>query len=166
MQCFKILEQEGFIQYNEAFFIPARIQFIATKSILENLAKEDRELDQLSKTLLRTYEGIYDRTVTISEKQIAYLCKKEVTEIKEELKELVKLGIIVYHLPKENPQLYFPINRIRAEDIYIDQVNYLERKKQYEGRIKELVTFITSQQHCRSQFIAHYFGGEKKCSLW
>lgn len=158
MQCFKILEQEGFIQYNEAFFIPARIQFIASKTMLENLGTADRDLDQLSKTLLRTYEGVYDRLVTISEKQIAYLLKKDVSEIKEGLKELEKLGIIEYHLPKEDPQLYFPINRIRAEDLYIDQVTYLERKKQYEERIKELVHFVTGQEHCRSQFIAQYFG--------
>ena len=161
MQCFKILEQEGFIQYNEAFFIPARIQFIATKSMLENLAKDDPALDQLSKTLLRTYEGIYDRIVTISEKQLAYFLKKDVTEIKEGLKELEKLGIIEYHLPKEDPQLYFPIDRIRAEDLTIDQINYQKRKKQYEERIKELVSFVTGQQHCRSQFIAHYFGDKK-----
>ena len=161
MQCLKILEQEEYIQYNEAFFIPARVQFTAPKQVLENLAREDRELDHLCKTMLRTYEGIYDRLVTISEKQLAFKLKLEASEIREQLKKLESIGVIEFQLPKEDPQLYFPINRIRAEDIHIDQVNYQERKKQLELRIKKLLAFVMLTKDCRSQFIAHYFGDEK-----
>jgi ATP-dependent DNA helicase RecQ len=111
--------------------------------------------------MLRTYEGIYDRLVTISEKQLAFKLKLEASEIREQLKKLESAGAIEFQLPKEDPQLFFPINRIRAEDIYIDQVNYQERKKQLELRIKKLLVFVTLTTDCRSQFIAHYFGDEK-----
>ena len=72
LHALKILEQEGWVDYNEAVFLPPRIQFIAPRMIIESLEQEHPDLDVLSKALLRTYSGIYDQPVSISEKQLAF----------------------------------------------------------------------------------------------
>lgn len=158
LHALKILGQEGWVDYNEAIFIPPRIQFVAPRIILESLEQADADLDKLCKTLLRTYSGIYDQPVSISEKQIASLVKCSLEEIQTQLQNLQHSGIIQYFPQKENPQLFFPIPRIRAEDLVINQTNLLSRKKQYLERLQAMLGYAENQKDCRSQAIAIYFG--------
>ena len=51
----KTLEQEGWLSFNEQVFIQANVQFTANRERLEQLEKDEPELSQLSKALLRTY---------------------------------------------------------------------------------------------------------------
>lgn len=158
LHALKILGQEGWVDYNEAIFIPPRIQFVAPRIMLESLEQADADLDKLCKTLLRTYSGIYDQPVSISEKQIASLVKCSLEEIQTQLQNLQHSGIIQYFPQKENPQLFFPIPRIRAEDLVINQTNLLSRKKQYLERLQAMLGYAENQKDCRSQAIAIYFG--------
>jgi len=158
LQSLKILGQEGWVSYNDAVFIPPRVQFVAPRQLIESLEQEDLDLDRLSKTLLRTYSGIYDQPVSISEKQIAALLKSSVEEIQTQLQELQKRTVLVYHPQKEEPQLFFPIPRVRAEELVINQANFNNRKKQYEERLRAMLQYTEHQQSCRSVLIANYFG--------
>ena len=45
--------------------------------------KDNPELDETIKTLLRAYEGIFDQPVSISEMMMAGLMKKDVSAIKK-----------------------------------------------------------------------------------
>ena len=158
LHALKILEQEGWLDYNEAVFLPPRIQFIAPRMIIESLEQEHPDLDVLSKALLRTYSGIYDQPVSISEKQLAFLVKAPLEEIKAQLQALEELSIIAYHPQKKEPQLFFPVPRIRAEELVINQANMLTRKKQYEERLHSMLHYVEELNTCRSQLIANYFG--------
>jgi ATP-dependent DNA helicase RecQ len=163
----KALEQEGWVQFNEQVFIPTQVQVVAGREALQELEKSKSPLDLICKTLLRSYEGIYNRPVSVSEKQLSFLVKKEISELKKTLLALQAQGIILYHPQKENPQLYFPINRIKAEDLSIDQLKYEQRKKQYEERIQAMQQFVEENAACRSQLLANYFGDQstKRCGI-
>ncbi len=65
LHALKILEQEGWLDYNEAVFLPPHIQFIAPRMIIESLEQEHPDLDVLSKALLRTYSGICHTYATL-----------------------------------------------------------------------------------------------------
>lgn len=158
LQSLKILGQEGWVDYNEAVFIPARVQFVASRILVESLAPDDIDLDKLSKTLLRTYSGIYDQPVSISEKQMAEQLKIPLQEIQSLLQDLQHRGIIQYYPQKENPQLFFPTPRIRAEELIINQNSLSTRKKQYQERLQAMLDYAENQKDCRSQAIALYFG--------
>lgn len=165
MQCLKILAQEGWISYSESIFNPTRVQVIGSKTSLENLANEDAELAQVCKTLLRTYEGILDRMVAITEKQLAYRLKSDVDTIRTQLLQLQAIGMIDYQVATDLPQIFFPVPRVRAEELSIDQQVYQLRKKEYTKRLAQLLAYVNLQDDCRSQFIAGYFGDQssKRC---
>lgn len=158
LHALKILGQEGWVDYNEAIFIPPRIQFVAPRVLLESLEQADPDLDRLSKTLLRTYSGIYDQPVNISEKQIASLLKCPLEEIQTQLQDLQIRGILTCYPQKEEPQLFFPVPRIRAEELVINQGNLQSRKKQYEERLRAMLDYAANSSACRSQLLASYFG--------
>lgn len=167
LNALKALEQEGWVQFNEQVFIPTQIQITASREALQELEKSNSALDIVCKTLLRSYEGIYNRMVSVPEKQLAYLLRKEIGEVKRTLLTLQSLGIIRYQPQKDTPQLYFPINRIKAEDLRIDIIKYNERKKQYEERIQAMLQYVGEQVACRSKILAAYFGDThaKSCGI-
>ena len=81
------------------------------------LKKHIPELEPAIKALLRGYEGIFDFPTSVSETVLIRLLKKDVEEIKTDLHHLHKFGIIQYEPQKDTPQLYFPRNRVKAEDL-------------------------------------------------
>ncbi|MBP6232539.1 MAG: RecQ family ATP-dependent DNA helicase [Chitinophagaceae bacterium] len=157
----KALEQEGWLAFNEQVFLPSSVMFAVNKNSLYEFEKTNPGLEPCIKTLLRAYEGIFDQPTSISEKVVAGLMKKDVEEVKLELKLLNQSGIISYQPQKDSPQLYLLRNRIKAEDITIDMIAYNKRKNQFQQRMKQMVNYIKEEAECRSRIIGSYFGDDK-----
>lgn len=154
----KALEQDGWLAFNEQVFIPSTVQFIAGKAELNEFEKIHSELDIAIKSLLRAYEGIFDQEVPISEWVLTGFMKKNTEEVKEQLKQLHRYGIILYRPQKDSPQLFLLRNRIKTEDLTINMSAYNLRKENFRLRCKEMIRYINEKADCRSQMIASYFG--------
>jgi ATP-dependent DNA helicase RecQ len=154
----KILEQEGHCILSENIFLPSRIQFQIDKESLYEFELTYPDLEPIIKTLLRTYQGIYDNSTSIFEKQISRILRTPVEEIQLQLKKLQQLGIVEYLPQKDKPQILFLLNRAQAEYLYIDQNLYFKRKKQYQLRLDAMLDYIKTTDECRSCFISNYFG--------
>ncbi len=157
----KALEQEGWLSYNEQVFIPSKVQFTTSKEQLYDFENTNPALEPLVKALLRTYEGIFDQWVSIHEKNIAFILRKSVEEVTSSLKLLNAHAIIEYLPQKDTPQLFFLRNRVKPEDLQINNAAFEKRKKQFTGRIKAMLGYVHESNQCRSQYIAAYFGDDK-----
>ena len=158
MNVLKVLEQEGFMSFNEQVFVTARVQFVCNKETLYQFENEQPQLEPLIKLLLRSYEGIFDMPVAVYEKQLAGWLKKEPPEIKQWLAELNRFYIIKYEPQKENPQLYLLQPRVKSEDLTINQANYKKRKAQFEQRLNQFIHYAENRKDCRSVMTGNYFG--------
>ncbi|HEX4373455.1 MAG TPA: ATP-dependent DNA helicase RecQ [Puia sp.] len=163
----KALEQEELLSFNEQVFLPSKMMFVVNKEILYDFENANAGLEPLIKTLLRTYPGIFDQLVSVHEKTISFLMRKDLDEVINELKKLDAAGIIQYIPQKDSPQLYFIRNRVKVEDLQINQINYQKRKEQYKRRIASLLEYVKKESQCRSVYIANYFGDEnaKPCEV-
>jgi ATP-dependent DNA helicase RecQ len=154
----KALGQEELISFNEQVFLHSKIVFTTNKEILTDFENDNPALAPIINVLLRTYSGIFDQPVSIHEKTISFLTNKDVGDIINDLKKLQSFGIIQYIPQKDSPQLYFIQNRIKAEDLKINPINFKKRKDRYEKRIASLLDYVRGDMTCRSVFIANYFG--------
>jgi ATP-dependent DNA helicase RecQ len=154
------MQQASILAYQEQIFLPATIQFLANKDLLEAFEQMNPGTDQLVKTLLRSYGGIFVNPVAISEKQVAWTLKKDTEQVKTALSDLHRKGIIHYEPKKETPHIRFLQNRVKAEDLYIDAVAYLKRKAAFKKRVKAMTGYILDNG-CRAKYIGRYFGDEK-----
>jgi ATP-dependent DNA helicase RecQ len=154
----KALEQEEMMSFNEQVFLPARLQFICDKNTINDFENTNPGLTPLIKTLLRTYEGIFDQPVAIFEKNLSYLLRSDISQVKDHLNKLQAFGIINYQPQKDKPQLLLIQDRIREDQVRINQDLYKQRKKQLEERISKMITFTTTGSDCRSTYIGLYFG--------
>lgn len=154
----KALEQDGWLSFNEQVFLSATVKFMVYKEALYNYEKNYVAYEPLIKTLLRTYEGIYDYPVSISENFIAYLLRYDVSMVKEQLQKLSFDGIINYQPQKDTPQLMLNRMRIKSSLLTINNEQYAERKKIFTERVDKILHYIQEQKICRSKYIGQYFG--------
>jgi ATP-dependent DNA helicase RecQ len=150
------LKQEEVIAYLEKSFSPSSVQFIADRNRIESFEQMHVQLEPMIKALLRTYGGIFDGPININETQLAWILKRDIISIKEQLSALHFAGIIDYAPKNDKPQLTYLHERVKTEDLHINHENYLGRKKAYQQRIKKMVDYIFSSS-CRSVYIGNYF---------
>jgi ATP-dependent DNA helicase RecQ len=157
----KALEQEGHLSFNEQVFSPSKISFTCDKEVLETFETAHPYFDNLIKYLLRSYEGIFDNEVSVSEKLISRLTKLSPEELSDQLEELQAFGILKYQPQKETPQIFLLHNRAPAEHLTFNHEAYLKRKQQYKLRVEAMEKYITLQGSCRSGYVGSYFGDVK-----
>jgi ATP-dependent DNA helicase RecQ len=156
----KTLEQEGWVNYAEQIFLPAKAVFTANKERLMEFEQQQPQLEPLVKALLRNYGGIFDMETFISEKQLVTFIKTDLDTVKQSLYQLHQQGIIDYSPQKDKAQLQFRENRPAVEDLFINPHNRLQRKEQFELRVKAMIHYVTDENICRSKVIGNYFGDE------
>ncbi len=163
----KALEQEDILRFNEVFFKPSTLVFTTNKESLPEFEKQHPLHEPLIKSLLRSYEGIFDYPATIYEGELAKFMGKKMEEIQRDLLQLKQYGIADYSPQKDNPQIILVLNRMYADSFVINLENYLHRKLNFEQRIKAMVDFTKNTFVCRSQAIAKYFNDNevKACGI-
>lgn len=154
----KALEQDGWISFNEQVFAPSRVRFITNKEHLYGFETRYPVFEPLIKTLLRSYEGIFDYPASISEKMLAGLLRKQPEEIRQLLTRLNDQGIIAYDPQKDKPQLGLQRDRIPVAELTIDMRTYEQRKQLFILRTRKMIEYIQTTTACRSQLIGQYFG--------
>lgn len=156
----KILEQEELITYSEQFFMPSTVEFSIDKQHLNDFEKSYPKYSEVVKGLLRSYDGIFDFPSFINENELTRFIGIKKAQLLEMLAELKALGIINYLPQKETPQIYFLKNRVKTDELFINQKNILKRKEAFEKRLAVMTHFCLTQNECRSAMISAYFSGQ------
>ena len=163
----KVLEQEEKLSYDEQLFQPSTVMFTAGREGLERFEQECPALEPYIKVLLRSYAGILDSPVIIREKNLAWFMRKGVDDIKNALRQLQMAKILEYQPQKDKPQVRFRQNRVSAENLTINMVEYQKRKKAFEDRAARMIGYTKESTVCRSRYIAVYFNdqGASDCGV-
>jgi len=146
----KILEQEELISYSEQFFQPSTVEFSIDKQHLNDFEKSHPQYLHVVKGLLRSYDGIFDFPSFINEAELSSFVGINKELLIKILLELKALGIIDYIPQKEKPQIYFIKNRVKTDELFINQKNILKRKGAYEKRLKAMIGFCKNENECSS----------------
>lgn len=150
------LKQEKLISYTDQIYVPSTVQFISGREFITAFEKSYPQAEPIIKALLRNYSGIFDVPVRISETKLAWILKRDLLSIIELLKFLDKVRIIDYAPQRNHPQIGYLHDRVRSEELEINQESYLKRKKAYALRVEAMIGFATTKT-CRSAFIVTYF---------
>jgi ATP-dependent DNA helicase RecQ len=154
----RILEQEGFLQLSESVFMPSRAEFVRDRDGLYDYEQINPGMEPLIKTLLRTYEGIFDNPVPIFERQLAKLMRIGEQDVIHDLKLLHRQAVISYQPRKDQPQLCFLQERVSAHYLRVDMALLQQRRKAMEERIDAIAAYVRNSEVCRTQQLVAYFG--------
>ena len=161
--CIKKLEEEGFIQLNESFYNPSKLNIPVSNTGLYEFLIAHGSYDHIIKTILRMYGGeIFNHYINISEKEIARNAKLSPSEVNTLLTQLNQRGIFTYEPKKEKPQLTFIAARYDAASLQINIKALEQRKKKAQNKVEAVIHYTEHLFRCRTNLILQYFNEEPK----
>ncbi|HEY4789455.1 MAG TPA: ATP-dependent DNA helicase RecQ, partial [Bacteroidales bacterium] len=162
--CLKILQREGYIEFNEDVNNPSKVHFTVGRDDLYRFQVANAAFDGFVKLILRSYSGLFTDYVNIEEQTLARRAKVSLDTVFTFLNKLNTLKIIKYIPRKNTPLITYTEERLDDKTLYISHDDYKRRKETYSGRIREVVRYAFSNDKCRSKLLLEYFGQKKTTS--
>jgi len=153
----KILAQNELLAVSESFFEASKIKVIVGQGLLYKFQVEHQQYDDFIKLLLRSYGGVFDQYVSISEKQIALRNKIDIKVVQKLLTLLHKFGILDYQPQKDKPQLVFLADRVDATSINFKKALLKKRKQTATEKLLAMIDYSENHVVCRSKKLVQYF---------
>lgn len=154
----RLLTQAGYILYQEEEEHTSRLRFIVTRDELYSRYDISATSDQVIRTLLRLYSGVFSDYAFISEKDISEASGIDPEPLYESLLGLSRARVVHYIPRRTCPSVTFVHKRVNTQKITIPPNVYEERKAKYAVRIEAMKEYVLAENECRSLMLLRYFG--------
>ena len=154
----RLLTQAGYIHYQEEEEHTSRLRFIIPRDELYRRYDISETSDQVIRTLLRLYSGVFSDFVFIDEKYISEMSGIELEPLYESLLSLGRARVVQYIPRRTCPAVTFTQKRIDTSRVIISPAVYEERREKYALRIEAMKEYALSDKQCRSRLLLRYFG--------
>ena len=153
----KLLQLNGYLTLVEDCEHPARVMFMVTRDELYQVKMQSEKEEEILRTMLRLYTGIFSEFRPIDEMEIASQSKHSHTEVHDLLKRLWRANVIRYIPTNHDPLIFLDEERLPTRDIYIAPATYSRRKSLMLERFNHLLHYANEESECRSRIIEQYF---------
>ncbi|HLP34643.1 MAG TPA: ATP-dependent DNA helicase RecQ [Amoebophilaceae bacterium] len=154
----KVLESEGLIQLNEAYYQPSKLFLLLDRKELYDFQLRNPSFDLVIKGILRLYGGeLFVSYCTIAEKKVAQLIQLGEAMVGEQLHALHRLKVVEYLPQKSNPQITFLTPRYHATALPLSTDKIEQKNEAARKQIASVIHYITNQRLCRLTLLLEYF---------
>ncbi len=154
----KLIEREGYIQYDEDPQSADKVHFIVSRDDLYKFQVSNETFDQFIKLLLRSYTGFFSEYVSVDKMILAKNAKVSVDIIDEYIKKLDQMKVIDYIPRRKQSVVTYIRERIDEKRLFISPQNYLQRQKVTQEHIEAVLHYAENTTQCRSVMLLNYFG--------
>jgi len=153
----KILEQDEWMFLSESIYNPSRIMILEDRVGVEEYQRIHKDYDKILKVILRMYEGLFLSEVVIQEKEISVKSGMGEEYVIRLLNKMHKDGVVRYVAKQELPYILFLKERVRTNDLTINQSMYQFRKRMYLEKKNAIKEYLNSTE-CRQMNLLEYLG--------
>ncbi len=157
MSAIKLLQLNGYMTLVEDCEHPARLMFMISRDELYNIKMQNEKEEEILRSILRLYTGIFSDFRPIDEMEIAAFSKHSHEDVHALLKQLWRSNIIRYIPTNHDPLIFLDEERLPSRDVYIAPETYSHRKSLMLERFNHLLHYANEEQECRSRVIEQYF---------
>ena len=163
----KYLEKEEILRLSEALHTPSKIKIKVSNPELYQFQIAHKFYDTFLKLLLRSYEGLFNNFVAISEYTLAERANKTADEVITILTKLHHLEILEYVPKNENAHITFLTARKDVNNLPISEQKLKERKALEKDKIQAIIDYTEDESLCRSLQLLLYFGEKQndRCGI-
>jgi ATP-dependent DNA helicase RecQ len=155
----KRLEQEGYLQLNESYYLPSRLMVTLENTALYSFQLKNPEHDKLIQLILRMYGGeAFVNFVKVRERKMAELLQVPEQEVRRKLEYLHKLQVINYEPQHDAPQLVFTAPREDAGRVITNTRKLESLRERALQKAREMGRYVQTENRCRTQLLLEYFG--------
>jgi ATP-dependent DNA helicase RecQ len=159
--CLKKLEEQGFLQLNEAFYTPPKLMVLLEAKELYAFQIANAGYEPIVKALLRIYGGQLMAGYTkIDESLVAKESGVSVSRLQQALGNLHQMDVVAYEPQRDQPQLTFLTARFEAGKLPIDKTTLAARQQAAESQVQAMENYVTNAAVCRTKQLVSYFGEE------
>ncbi len=157
-----ILDNAGYIEYDQDPENNARLKFLLERSELDRLNYLSPEEEKVITMMMRLYGGLFVDYVYIDEAVIASHTGMEQNTVYLILKSLSKQHIVHFIPQRKMPRITYLRDRVEMENVAIPKEVYEYRRAAMEKKIDAVVEYVNNDRECRSRQLLRYFGEKPK----
>lgn len=154
---FRLLENEGYIAFNETFYSPSRLKIIVEPSTLYDFQLRNAALGEFVQLILRSYSGIFDNFAKIDESALARRGKLNRESVIKILNQLQQHQIAEYSPASDMAMVTFTLPAQYDRNLSLTQQVYFQRKQLALEKMESMKSYL-SPGVCRQKRLLHYFG--------
>ena len=154
----KMLQQNGYLVFTDDEENPARLMFCVSRDDLYSLRVEREDLDNILRTILRLYTGVFTGLRPVDVQEMAIYTGYTEERVMELLKTLWRLHVIRFVPKNRSPMVFLTDNRLPDANVYISPGSYRARKETAARRLEAVFAYAADTERCRSVVLQEYFG--------
>ena len=157
----QILDRNSIISLTTQFKNNSFVQFKISGDELFFYLKKNENIGLISKSILRTYGGVFDQEVKLNIGLIASKVNTSEKDVINTLKQLESDSIISLKLGKSDTEITFI--QPREDDKTINRIakNVEDQNKLKEEQVNHVIEYINNDTVCKSIQLLTYFGESK-----
>lgn len=154
----RLLDREGFWQWNENANMQTWVQFTTDRKTLNYLEQSEPALSYVATGLLRLYGSVFHFPTVIREFEVSKLLRIEKPQLDRALQRLSSLGVIAYQPAIAGGTLYWMHNRLSPANLKLNTAHINRLRKVQEERVVAMIAYLEANDTCRNILLSRYFG--------
>lgn len=154
----RILENAGYITYNNDPDSHSRVFFTLSREELYRLRNLSAEEDALVCELMRKYTGLFTQYTYIDEDLLAASLSTTPKRVYMLLTNLRRQGIISFIPPRTEPLITYKVNRIDGYNVKLSAKIYDDLRDLMIRQIGYMQQYVENDYLCRQNMLVNYFG--------
>lgn len=156
VQTLRFLENESLIHLSDEFKNDTRLNIRLNPEDLYAFQIANAQFDNIIKTFLRSYGGLFDNYISIQERDLIRRSGLNEQEFFRQLALLQQYEVVDYVRGSELPILTFLDVRLTKDQLKLNKEYWQQRKDVITQKMKGMCTYV-QENTCRSKLLLAYF---------
>jgi ATP-dependent DNA helicase RecQ len=163
----QLLDRISIIKLTQQFRKISQIQFIISGNQLFPYLEKNQKYENVTKTILRTYGGIFENKLPIDTGMISKKSGLPENQVIEILRSLNKDKIIEFESQENDAAITFLVPREDATSIFPFSGYIKNQAKNKTDKISAMLAYVENNDICKSRQLLNYFGerDNKDCGI-
>ncbi len=156
----KLLDQAGYISYEEEPDLYSRVMFVCTREHLYHLHDTNPDTQAVINALLRLYTGIFADYVFIREQDLMSYTHLDREAVYKALLLLTRQHVLHYVPARQTPAIVYRTPRLENDELRIHRDIFELRRERQQSRMEAMIRYVENDEECRLKQLLRYFGEE------
>ena len=163
----KTLESHGILVFETVRENKLTIQFLVSNKTLQSLVEKDTRENNVTKAILRTYEGVFGQSTAIDLEKITTKTGLKISAILEVLERLKSVNAMAFEKIQTDAQITFIVPREDEKTIHRISKSVSNQNKIKLKKFHALLKYVENNSVCKSIQLLTYFNEKtpKPCGI-
>ncbi len=163
----KTLESHGVLVFEKVRENKLTIQFLVSNKTLQSLVEKDNRENNVTKAILRSYEGVFAKSTAIDLEKITTKTGLKISAILEVLERLKSVNAIAFEKIQTDAQVTFLVPREDEKTIHRISKSVSNQNKIKLKKFNAVLKYVENNSVCKSLQLLTYFNEKppKPCGI-